>query len=141
MAPLTVDPVALDGAGSSLVDVGKDVGLTLSTLTGALSGCGSMCGNDPVGEAMGNAYDTTADALVKAMTSARNGLVNLGDGVRMSAFNYSTAEAQSDVFGRGQPLPAPRATGKISAATPPSSVGAGDSAHSSPRNTGRRRGT
>jgi ADP-ribosyltransferase exoenzyme len=128
MSPLTVDPVALDGAGSSLIDVGKDIGQTLSTLTGALSVSGSMCGNDPVGEAMGNAYDRSADALIKAMAAARNGLVNLGDGVRVSAFNYSMAEAQSDVSGRGQPLPAPTGSGKISATPPPSAVGAGDSA-------------
>ncbi|MCV7227130.1 NAD(+)--arginine ADP-ribosyltransferase [Mycolicibacterium komossense] len=128
MAPLIVDPAALDGAGASLVDVGKDIGLTLSTLSGTLSGCGSMCGNDPVGEAMGNAYDRSADALLKGMATARNGLVNLGDGVRMSAFNYSIAEAQSDVSGRAQPLPAPTANGKISASSAPSSVGAGDSA-------------
>jgi hypothetical protein len=128
MAPLVVDPAALDGAGSSLVDVGKDIGLTLSTLTGALSGCGSMCGNDPVGEAMGNAYDRSADALLKGIATARNSLVNLGDGVRMSAFNYSVAEAQSDVSGRAQPLPAPSASGKISASSAPSSVGASESA-------------
>lgn len=128
MAPLIVDPAALDGAGSSLVDVGKDIGLTLSTLTGALSGCGSMCGNDPVGEAMGNAYDRSADALLKGIATARNSLVNLGDGVRMSAFNYSVAEAQSDVSGRAQQLPVPSASGKISASSAPSSVGAGDSA-------------
>ncbi len=54
MPPLSVDPpTALDGAGSALVDVGKDIGWTMSTLEGALSGCGSMCGNDPVGAAMG----------------------------------------------------------------------------------------
>ncbi|CAN5208043.1 hypothetical protein BH09ACT8_BH09ACT8_28910 [soil metagenome] len=128
MAPLIVDPAALDGAGSSLVDVGKDIGLTLSTLTGTLSGCGSMCGNDPVGESMGNAYDRSADALFKAIATARNSLVNLGDGVRMSAFNYSMAEAQSDVSGRAQPLPAPTVSGKISASSAPSSVGAGDAA-------------
>ncbi len=128
MAPLIVDPGALDGAGSSLIDVGKGIGLTLSTLTGTLSGCGSMCGNDPVGEAMGHAYDRSADALLKATATARNSVVNLGDGVRMSAFNYSVAEAQSDVSRRAQPLPAPSATGKITASSAPSSVGAGDSA-------------
>jgi hypothetical protein len=128
MAPLVVDPAALDGAGTSLTGVGEDIGQTLSTLTGALSGGGSMCGNDPVGEAMGNAYDRSADALVKAVAAARNSLVNLGDGVRMSAFNYSVAEAQSDVSRRAQPLPPPQSTGKISASLPPSSVGAGDSA-------------
>ncbi len=39
-------------------------------------------------------------ALVQAMSVARNGLCNLGDGVRMSAHNYSLAEAMSDVAGR-----------------------------------------
>jgi hypothetical protein len=87
-----------------------------------------MCGNDPVGEAMGDAYDRSADALVMAVAAARNGLVTLGVGVRMSALNYSVAEAQSDVSRRAQPLPAPRSTGQITASSPLSSVGAGDSA-------------
>ncbi|QYL18356.1 glycohydrolase toxin TNT-related protein [Mycolicibacterium pallens] len=123
-----MDPTALDGAGSALVDVGKDIGWTMSTLEGALSGCGSMCGNDPVGAAMGQKYDSTAAAVLQAIAAARNGLVNLGDGVRVSAHNYSMADAQSDVSGRTQPLPVPPASGKITASTPPSSVGAGDAA-------------
>ncbi len=94
---LSVDPVALDGAGSSLADAGTDIDVTLSALTGALAGCGAMCGSDPVGAAMGDAYDRSADALIAAIVAARNGLVNLGDGVRMSAHNYAMAEAQSDV--------------------------------------------
>ncbi|WP_431239189.1 hypothetical protein ACQ86B_05485 [Mycolicibacterium aichiense] len=100
----------------------------MSTLEGALSGCGSMCGNDPVGAAMGQKYDSTAAAVLKAIAAARNGLVNLGDGVRVSAHNYSMADAQSDVSGRTQPLPVPPASGKVTASTPPSSVGAGDAA-------------
>ncbi|WP_431233244.1 ADP-ribosyltransferse [Mycolicibacterium psychrotolerans] len=128
MPPLSVNPTALDGAGSALVDVGKDIGWTMSTLEGALSGCGSMCGDDPVGAAMGRNYDSTAAAVLQAIAAARNGLVNLGDGVRVSAHNYSMADAQSDVSGRTQPLPVPPASGKISVSTPPSSVGAGDAA-------------
>lgn len=128
MPPLTVDPTALDGAGASLVDIGKDIGLTMSTLSGTLSGCASMCGNDPVGAAIGQRYDSSAAAVVQAIAAARNGLVNLGDGVRVSAHNYSLADAQSDVSGRTQPLPVPAASGKIAASPPPSSVGAGDAA-------------
>jgi ADP-ribosyltransferase exoenzyme len=125
VAPLAVDPAALDGAGRSLADVGKGIGLTLSTLTGTLSGCGGMCGDDPVGEAMGQAYDSTATGLVTAIAVSRNGLVNLGDGVRMSAHNYSLAEAQSDVGGRAESLPVPAASGAITASAPPSAVGGG----------------
>ena len=128
MPPLTVDPTALDGAGATLVDIGKDIGLTMSTLSGTLSGCTSMCGNDPVGAAIGQRYDSSAAAVVQAIAAARNGLVNLGDGVRVSAHNYSLADAQSDVSGRTQPLPVPAASGKIAASPPPSSVGAGDAA-------------
>ncbi len=36
MAPLSVDPAALDGAGVTLTDVGKDIGWTMSTLAGTL---------------------------------------------------------------------------------------------------------
>ncbi|MCI4676803.1 glycohydrolase toxin TNT-related protein [Candidatus Mycolicibacterium alkanivorans] len=62
------------------------------------------------------------------MAAARNGLVNLGEGVRVSAHNYSLGEAQSDVSGRAHPLPVPAASGPISASPPPSAVGAGDAA-------------
>lgn len=128
MPPLTVDPSALDGAGSALIDIGKGIGLTMSTLSGTLAGCGSMCGNDPVGAAIGQRYDASAAAVLQAMAAARNGLVNLGDGVRVSAHNYSRADAQSDVSGRTQPLPVPASSGKITSSVPPSSVGAGDAA-------------
>lgn len=128
MPPLTVDPSVLDGAGSALIDIGKDIGLTMSTLSGTLSGCGSMCGNDPVGAAIGQRYDASAAAVIQAMTASRNGLVNLGDGVRVSAHNYSMADAQSDASGRTQPLPMPTSSGKITGSMPPSSVGAGDAA-------------
>ena len=119
MPPLSVDPAALDGAGDTLVNVGKDIGSTLSTLAGVLSGCGGMCGDDPVGEAMGRSYDSAAVGLVKAIAASRNGVVNLGDGVRMSAHNYSMAEAQSDGRGSAEPLPLPAASGAITASEPP----------------------
>jgi hypothetical protein len=123
MAPLAVDPAALDGAGVTLTDVGQHIGSTLSTLAGALSGCGGMCGDDPVGEAIGESYDAAAAGLLRAFAASRNGLVNLGDGVRMSAHNYSMAEALSDGRGRAEPLPVPAASGVIAAGEPPTSVG------------------
>ncbi|MEB3983659.1 NAD(+)--arginine ADP-ribosyltransferase [Mycobacterium sp. 663a-19] len=126
MAPLAVDPAALDGAGASVVTAGEGLGSVISTLTAALSGCSGMAGDDPAGAALGRSYDGSASKLVEAMVVTRNGLCSLGDGVRMSAHNYSLAEAQSDVSGHGNPLPAPPSTGPISAGSPPSSVGAGD---------------
>lgn len=125
MAPLTVDPASLDGAGSAVVEIGTSIGQRLSTLVAALSGQTGMAGNDPVGAVMGRAYDTSADALIKAIAAAGNGLTNIGAGVRMSAYNYSAAEAQSDVAGRSQPLAVPPATGKLSVASLPSAVGTG----------------
>ncbi|GAA1654767.1 hypothetical protein MMUR_51010 [Mycolicibacterium murale] len=125
MAPLSVDPAALDGAGVTLTDVGKDIGWTMSTLAGTLSGCGGMCGDDPVGAAIGKSYDSAAASLLRAFAASRNGLVNLGDGVRMSAHNYSMAESLSDGRGRAEPLPVPAASGAIAAGDSPTSVGGG----------------
>lgn len=101
MAPLAVDPAALDSAGGAVVAAGAGLGAVISSLTAALAGCAGMAGDDPAGAVFGRSYDGSAAALVQAMSVARNGLCNLGDGVRMSAHNYSLAEAMSDVAGRG----------------------------------------
>ena len=122
---LAVDPGALDGAGATIISTADCIGSALAQLTGALSGSASMCGNDPVGAAMGRSYDTTAQSLLRAMATARNGLTNIGDGVRVSAHNYSRADASADVSGRGEPLPVPPLTGRISLGALPSAVGAG----------------
>ncbi|WP_245850223.1 TNT domain-containing protein [Mycobacterium angelicum] len=82
-----------------------------------------MAGDDPVGAALGRSYDLSASKLVEAMVTTRNGVCGLGDGVRVSAHNYSLAEALSDVSGRGAPLPAPPLTTGLSAGQAPSSVG------------------
>lgn len=100
MAPLAVDPAALDSAGGAVVAAGAGLGAVISSLTAALAGCAGMAGDDPAGAVFGRSYDGSAAALVQAMSVARNGLCNLGDGVRMSAHNYSLAEAMSDVAGR-----------------------------------------
>ena len=107
MAPLAVDPQALDGAGATVVSAGEGLGSVVSTLTTALAGCNGMAGDDPAGAAFGRTYNRSASKLLEAMTTTRNGLCGLGDGVRMSAHNYSVAEAMSNVSGHGEPLPAP----------------------------------
>ncbi len=128
MAPLAVDPAALDGAGAAVVAAGEGLGTVIASLTAALAGRAGMAGDDPAGAAFGRSYDGSAAALVQAMSVVRNGLCNLGDGVRMSAHNYSLAEAMSDVAGRAAPLPAPPSTGCVAAGAPPSAVGAGGGA-------------
>ena len=125
---LAVDPQTLDGAGAAVVSTGADIGSTLSRLTATLSGSAGMCGDDPVGAAMGRSYDRAAQSLLAAMTAARNGLTNIGDGVRVSAYNYSRANASSDVSGRSAPLPVPTGSGRLTAGTLPSAVGSGDDA-------------
>ena len=128
MAPLAVDPAALDGAGAEVLTAGESLGSVISTLIAALSGCAGMAGDDPVGAALGHSYDRSAAKLVEAMVSTRNGLCSIGDGVRVSAHNYSLAEAMSNIAGSGSPLPTPAATGPMSAGSPPSSVGTGEGA-------------
>jgi hypothetical protein len=125
MAPLAVDPVALDGAGSTVMSVGEGLGSVISTLTTSLTGCDGMAGDDPAGSAFGSSYNTSASKLLQAMATTRNGLCCLGYGVRMSAHNYSTAEAMSNASGHGQPLPGPHPTGSISANSVLSAVGHG----------------
>jgi hypothetical protein len=125
MAPLAVDPEVLDSAGAAVISVGEGVGTTVSTLTTALAGCHGMSGDDPAGAVFGHSYDTSASKLLEAMATTRNGLCRLGDGVRISAHNYSIAEANSNISGHSHPLPGPHPTGSISAGSIPSSVGKG----------------
>jgi hypothetical protein len=128
MAPLGVDPVALDGAGSEVVAAAEGLASVISTLIAALSGCAGMAGDDPAGAALGHSYDSSASKLVDAMVATRNGLCGVGIGVRMSAHNYSLAEAMSNIGGSGNPLPTPPSPGPTSAGSPPSSVGSSDGA-------------
>ncbi len=125
MAPLAVDPEVLDGAGAAVVSAGDGLEPVISTLTTALSGCNGMAGDDPAGAAFGRTYDASASKLLEAMATTRNGLCRLGDGVRVSAHNYSMAEAMSNISGHGHPLPAPLQTASISAGSTPSAVGGG----------------
>src|ERR1700734_4281634 len=125
MAPLAVDPEVLDGAGAAVISAGEGLGSVITTLTTSLSGCNGMAGDDPAGAAFGRTYNASASKLLEAMATTRNGLCRLGDGVRVSAHNYSAAEAMSNLSGHGQPLPAPHQTGSISAGSAPSAVGSG----------------
>ena len=84
-----------------------------------------MSGDDPAGAAFGRSYDNSSTTLLEAMATTRNGLCRLGDGIKMSAHNYSVAEANSNLSGHGQPIPGPHPTGPISATTTPSTVGRG----------------
>lgn len=128
MVPLAVDPATLADAGAAVVRTGECSGSVVSALNAALAGCAGMAGDDPAGAALGRSYDDSASQLVEAMATTRNGLCGLGDGVRVSAHNYSMAEAMSDVSGRGAPLAPPVLTGGFSAPALPSSVGATDGA-------------
>jgi hypothetical protein len=125
MAPLAVDPEVLDGAGAAVISAGEGLGSIITTLTTSLSGCNGMAGDDPAGAAFGRTYNSSASKLLEAMATTRNGLCRLGDGVRVSAHNYSAAEALSNVLGHGQPLPTPHQTGSISAGAAPSAIGGG----------------
>lgn len=129
MAPLACDPTALDRAGATVLSTGVSLGSVISGLTMALAGCAGMAGDDPVGAALGRAYNGAAAKVLEAMTTTRNGLCSIGDGVRMSAHNYALAEAMSDVTGRAGGLPTPPVTAPLTAAShPPSAVGAGSGA-------------
>ncbi|WP_297697699.1 ADP-ribosyltransferase [Mycobacterium sp.] len=129
MAPLACDPTALDGAGATLVATSESLGSVITALTTALAGSVGMAGDDPVGAALGRSYDRAAAKVIEALTSTRNGVCSIGDGVRMSAHNYALAEAMSDVTGRAGGLPTPPVTGPLTVgASPPSAVGAGSGA-------------
>lgn len=127
-SPLSVDPAALDGAGSAVVEVGDALGQAVNTLTTALSGLSGMAGDDPSGAALGRRYDAAAKAMLDAMVTTRNGMSRIGDGVRMSAHNYSVAESLSDVARRTDPLPKPPMSSPISASGLPSAVGGASNA-------------
>ena len=103
--------MALDGAGSEVVTAAEGLASVISTLIAALSGCAGMAGDDPAGAALGHSYDSSASKLVDAMAATRNRLCGIGFGVRMSAHNYSLAEAMSNIGGSGNPLPTPPSPG------------------------------
>lgn len=129
MAPLACDPTALDHAGVTVVATGQSLGWSISAMTAALSCSAGMAGDDPVGAAFGREYDGAAAKLIDAMTSVRNGLCGIGDGLRVSAHNYAVADASSDLTGRAGGLPIPKVSAPLTAGSkPPPAVGAGTGA-------------
>ena len=129
MAPIAVDPRALDGAGQTVVTQADTLDTAIDTLHSALSGSGGMCGDDPAGVVHGRAYDKSAKAMLEAMVDLRNGMARIGDGIRASATSYSRAEVASNTHGTGgAPLPAAPTTAMVSAQLPPSAQGSSEGA-------------
>lgn len=64
MAPLAVDPAALDSAGGAAVAAGAGLGAVISSLTAALAGCAGMAGDATISAA------TATTAAIAATTMA-----------------------------------------------------------------------
>lgn len=71
MAPITVDPEVLSGAGESISSVGDEIAAAVSTLTASLSG-GARSGTDPAGAVFGHSYQQLAQGLLDAGAEAVN---------------------------------------------------------------------
>ena len=79
MAPLTVDPKALSGAGVSVAAAGDGLASSLATLTGAIN---ANTGYDAAGVVFGRQYVSAAGELLKAITSGANACRNIGYGIQ-----------------------------------------------------------
>ncbi len=121
MAPLTVDPKALSGAGVSVAAAGDGLASSLATLTGAIN---ANTGYDAAGVVFGRQYVSAAGELLKAITSGANACRSIGYGIQMSAVTYSRAEAASDISRRSQALPTAPCPAPLTAPSSPSSGGA-----------------
>ena len=124
MPPISVDPEVLSGAGESIGSVGDEIAAAVSTLASNLSG-GARSGLDPAGLAFGHAYGQTAQGLLDAGAAAVNAGRGIGFGVRMSATNYSRADASSTIGGGASTLTPPEAPADFSAPGAPSALGGG----------------
>lgn len=122
MAPITVDPNALSGAGVSVGAVGDGLAAAMSTLTGTFN---ANTGQDSAGLLFGEQYTKAAGELLKAVSSGVNACRNIGYGVQITATNYSRAEANSDISGRSQPMSPPPCPAPVSAPGSPSATGGG----------------
>lgn len=124
MAPITVDPDILAGAGESIGSVGDEIATAVGTLTSSLAG-GARSGIDPAGLAFGQSYQQTAQALLNAGAAAANAGRSIGFGVQTSATNYSRADASSTIGGGASPLSPPGAPTEFTSPSAPSSLGGG----------------
>lgn len=122
MAPLVVDPVALDGAGSAVVGIGDGLAAAVATLT---SGFSANTGQDFAGEMFGLAYQDAAESVMKASAAGVDAFRRVGCLVRASAANYSKAEAASMLGGGAGALPTPAEPEKFAAPGAPWTLGPG----------------
>jgi hypothetical protein len=122
MAPLTVDPAALSGAGAAVISAGDGVAAATGTLT---SGAGANLGQDSAGEAFALSYQDSAKSVLKAVAAGINACHTIGFKIELGASNYSRAEASSTLGGRGAPLPAPTPPGNFDAPGAPWTLGPG----------------
>jgi hypothetical protein len=122
MAPLTVDPVALSGAGAAVIAAGDGIAAALGALT---FGLGANTGQDHAGEVFGLAYQDAAEAVLKSVAAGINACRSNGFKLQLGASNYSNAEAASTPGGGGAVLPSPPEPGKFDAPGPPWTLGPG----------------
>lgn len=122
MAPLAVDPAALDGAGTAVVAVGDGLTAAVGALT---SGFGANTGQDAAGEVFGLKYQDAAESALKAAAAGINACRRIGFLVEVSASNYSKAEAASMVGGGADVLPTPMQPGEFPAPGAPWTLGPG----------------
>ncbi|MDI3315987.1 MAG: glycohydrolase toxin TNT-related protein [Mycobacterium sp.] len=122
MAPLAVDPAALDGAGAAVVAVGEGLVAAVGALTG---GFGANTGQDAAGEVFGLQYQDAAESVLTAAAAAVNACRGTGFKVQVSASNYSRAEAASTLGGGAQVLVTPTAPGEFAAPGAPWTLGPG----------------
>ena len=122
MAPLTVDPAALSGAGAAVIAAGDGVAAATATLT---SGFGANVGQDSAGEVFALSYQDSAKSVLKAAAAGINACHTIGFKIELGACNYSRAEASSTLGGGGATLPAPTPPGNFDAPGAPWTMGPG----------------
>jgi hypothetical protein len=122
MAPLAVDPAALDGAGAAVVSAGEGLTAAVGALT---AGFGANTSQDAAGEVFGLHYQDAAESVLKAAAAAVNACRSTGFKVQMSASNYSRAEAASTLGGGAEVLPTPTQPGEFAAPGAPWTLGPG----------------
>jgi hypothetical protein len=122
MAPLSVDPAALSGAGAAVISAGDGVAAATSALS---SGFGANTGQDSAGEAFALSYQDSAESLLKAVAAGINAYRTVGFKLELGASNYSRAEASSTLGGGAAALPTPTAPGIFDAPGAPWTLGPG----------------
>ncbi|EID15471.1 hypothetical protein MXEN_06511 [Mycobacterium xenopi RIVM700367] len=122
MAPLAVDPGALDGAGSAVSAVGDGLAAAVGALT---AGYGANTGQDSAGEVFGLEYQSAAESTLQASAAAINACRSVGFKVRLGASNYSKAEAASTLGGGADVLPPPAQPSEFAGPGAPGTLGPG----------------